>query len=126
MARKKGFDPFKMKAKLRAFERGVQADLKAAVNITSNILAADIRIKAPVDTGELRGSVEVRPVRGGRKRIRQVVVVSGGRHERGTVASVEYGNYKRTPQPFIRPAISATLGRRKAIIERAAKAKGKG
>lgn len=69
-------------------------------------LAAEVKGRAPVESGLLRKSVKVRAAKRKKDRITLRVVVSGG-HPTPMVGSVELGDRDEAARPFIRPAFDA-------------------
>lgn len=75
-------------------------DLASAIARANHILADKIEDSAPVDSGELRDSVECSPVVVGPDRLSSSVTVDSDH-----ALATEYGNVHVSPQPFFRPSI---------------------
>jgi HK97 gp10 family phage protein len=80
-----------------------------ALRAGAKTIAADVRARAPVDTGLLKKSVKVRAGKRKKDRIAIGVVVYGG-HPTPMVAAVELGHDDQPARPFIRPAFEAHKG----------------
>jgi len=113
-----GFDEASFKRDCRRLTREVKRAIGPAVDRASNLLAGEIRRRCPVDTGALKASVTVKPVRPARGRIVQDVTIGSGL-EHPEAAQVEYGTHDTTPVPFIRGAIGAKETKMVATIEAA-------
>jgi HK97 gp10 family phage protein len=74
----------------------VEANASGAAYREARKIAERARDMAPVDTGELRGSIHARPT--GHK---SAEVVAEARY----AAYVEFGTYKMSAQPFFMPAL---------------------
>lgn len=96
-----------LKGQLRRLARELAGrTAPAALRSGAETIAAEVRRGAPVETGRLRASVEVRPVADRPGRVAMDVEVAGG-HDGPFVGSVEFGGPHRTPDPFIRTAFAA-------------------
>jgi HK97 gp10 family phage protein len=74
--------------------------LAEGLDKANHLLAAKVASNAPVDSGELRGSVHATSVKVEAARISAAVVVSSDH-----ALPTEYGTDDQGPQPFFRPAI---------------------
>jgi HK97 gp10 family phage protein len=113
-----GFDSASFKRDMKQIRRELFRDVPAAVDHASRVLADEIRKRAPVETGRLRASVTVGPVKVAGGQISQSVVVEGG-HDGPFVGAVEYGTRDEAPHPFFRPAVEAKREEMARIIDSA-------
>jgi HK97 gp10 family phage protein len=77
----------------------VEANSRSAVKANADELRDEMKRRAPVDTGELRNSIESTSVTAGKS----AEVNVGAEHG----IYNEYGTYKMAAQPFFHPAIEA-------------------
>ena len=107
--------------------RGLESDLnraggrvgaRAAKAIRSGTsrVHRDARAAAPVDSGELRDSIDARIFGDGRRGSVTGVVGAAARHS----LFVEFGTSKMAPQPYLGPALAANADAFVAAVERIA------
>jgi HK97 gp10 family phage protein len=90
---------------LNTAHRRVGAKASKAVKDAAAKVARDARAAAPVDTGTLRDSMEVRVFGDGRSGGITAVVAPTANHS----IFVEFGTVKMSPQPFFFPALDANV-----------------
>lgn len=95
----------------RFAEQAIAPAAADAVTDGLQILADEIRARAPVDTGALRDSIEVEPPRGTSSYGR--VVIGGNGHNGDTYYAmfIEFGTVLMPASPFIRPSAIAARAR---------------
>lgn len=110
---------FGLAVKLERSSGQVGARVAAAVRKTAFDIEADAKALAPVDTGNLRGSISTDITGDGR--FGTVEAEIGPTAEYG--AFVEYGTSRMGPQPYMRPAadrrepsLSAALGQLEDLL----------
>lgn len=118
MAKYHGFDATSFKNDLKRLGRDMQGAPRA-LDHANHVLAEEIQKRCPVDSGHLRNSVKVHPVKLADGKVAQEVEVGEERPADGRwyVGFVEYGNRDIEAQPFIRPAIRAKEAEMLTIIQ---------
>jgi HK97 gp10 family phage protein len=97
--------------------RLVNRTLPRALGQSCDRLADRVAANAPVESGDLRGSVRSTPVKVTPTRISAAVVVTSPH-----ALAVEYGTENMLPQPYFRPAIADELPRMKSTVQEATRA----
>jgi HK97 gp10 family phage protein len=80
--------------------------IRTAMRDAMKILAADIKDRAPKDTGAMADSTKVRSGRKKKDTISIQVVVEGGHDGEPVPLHVEAGTVKMPARPFLRPAVA--------------------
>lgn len=126
MAKAKGrnsvrFGVEKFYKQLDALEAAVQKKIvRKALKAGGKIIAKEAKIRAPVDTGELKSKIKVWALKRSRKRIGVLVGTSAKEYtgDQFCGAFVEHGTSKMEPRPWLGPAIEAKRAEATAAVER--------
>ncbi len=113
-----GFDSRSFDRSLLALGRSAELRAREATGQSNRLLAARVREECPVDSGRLRASIRIEPMRGGPSGVSQEVTV-GRTDPRRIVRYVHDGTSRRRANPFFGRAIEATEAARQGIIGRA-------
>ena len=79
---------------------------KTALEAGANMVKADAKLRAPVDTGQLRASIQ--------HQVQEDYADIGTNVE--YAASVEFGTARQRPQPYLRPALDENSEQIKNVI----------
>lgn len=107
-------------AALRALpDRLQRGALRTAARRAGGVVRAEMRRRAPVDTGFLRRQIKTRSIQRNRRGIVGVTVGASARDYTGQAfyaSFIEYGTSRMPARPFLRPAFTAARGRAEAIF----------
>lgn len=110
-------DVAKAQKQLGDMDKRIKVALTAASKAGAEILRDEAKARAPVDTGNLRGSIDIRPGKNKTATSAEYVVFAGAWYAH----FVEYGLRKRPKYPkqaFMRPAFDASQGRIAAVASK--------
>jgi HK97 gp10 family phage protein len=96
-------DITRAKKQLAKLEYSVVSSLDDAAKAGAEALAAEAKMRAPVRTGKLKGSIATRKGTKGTKDRAEWVVFTGVFYAH----FVEYGTRKMAARPYMRPAVDA-------------------
>ena len=95
--------------------KAIEQAVENQVNQSGNKVLSSAKLLAPVDTGELRGSINTRSKHTGTKK--SVEVFSDVEHAR----PVEYGTWKTRAQPYLIPSFNKEVANFQRQVEQAYK-----
>ena len=87
-----------------------------AVDAGLEVIAAEIRKRAPVDTGRLRDSIRVGDAKAYQKAVHGTIVI-----DEYYAMFIEFGTIQRPADPFIRTAVEASRSRARMAMVAAMK-----
>jgi HK97 gp10 family phage protein len=95
----------------------IEAKAMDRLEKAANVIADNARGRVVVDSGKLKESIRVVRLKGDPKM--DVRVYAGNRNKGGAFYAhmVEYGTVKMPAKPFLRPALAASKGQIKSIVE---------
>lgn len=94
--------------KLKRGDRAFRDALPEASEASARILHDEMRQRVPVDTGETKRSIGMRPGSAGRDHAQHIVYTTSPIWH-----FIEYGTSKWSGHPFVRPALEMTTQQRK-------------
>jgi HK97 gp10 family phage protein len=101
---------FKYKSYKKDVLRAISKAEKRALHAIGEFVTSEAKVRAPVDTGNLRGSIENEVIDNDKS------VVIGTNTEYAVY--VEKGTYKQRAQPYLTPAVEENKSRIKKLAER--------
>ena len=113
------FDVRKLNKKLKTLESKIEKKLtRQALRAGAKIIAKEAKLRAPVDTGELKSKIKVWALRRSRKRIGVLVGTSAKEYtgDQFYAAFVEYGTKDMPAKPFLGPAAEAKGPEAAAVV----------
>lgn len=113
------FDVRKLNRKLKTLESKVEKKLtRQALRAGAKIIAKEAKLRAPVDTGELKSKIKVWALKRSRKRIGVLVGTSAKEYtgDQFYAAFVEYGTKDMPAKPFLGPAAEAKGPEAAAVV----------
>jgi len=113
------FDVRKLNRKLKTLESKVEKKLtRQALRAGAKIIAKEAKLRAPVDTGELKSKIKVWALKRSRKRIGVLVGTSAKEYtgDQFYAAFVEYGTKDMPAKPFMGPAAEAKGPEAAAVV----------
>jgi HK97 gp10 family phage protein len=107
--------------------KAVRAQLEQAMIESADLIVAGARLRVPVETGEVRDSIQQHGVREGKRGGLYVAITAGDRSTETTASGstwqvarlLEFGTMKMPAQPFLLPAYRANRRRAQARMRRA-------
>jgi HK97 gp10 family phage protein len=101
--------------------KDIRAALEAEMVASADRIVAGARLRVPVESGELRDSIQRTEVREGRRGGLYVAISAGRPTEKGynTARIVEFGTMDTPAQPFLLPAFRLTRRSARTRMRRA-------
>jgi len=113
------FDVRKLNRKLKTLESKIEKKItRQALRAGAKIIAKEAKLRAPVDTGELKSKIKVWALKRSRKRIGVLVGTSAKEYtgDQFYAAFVEYGTKDMPAKPFLGPAAEAKGPEAAAVV----------
>ena len=85
----------------------------------AELIAQEARRLVPIDTGKLHNSIRVEEFQGESGRDEVAVVAGGESIGAGYAGFVEFGTVRTPAQPFLRPAVAATIDQQLPVMVQA-------
>lgn len=115
------FDVRKLNRKLKTLESKIEKKItRQALRAGAKIVVKEAKLRAPVDSGELKSKIKVWALKRSRRRIGVLVGTSATMYtgDQFYGAFVEYGTSKMAARPWLAPAAEAKGPEAQRVVEK--------